>query len=193
MVGEVNRKPNAGLLNLALNKFPHLRQYANDYAVITAPSVPGDDRQLESYPPSEDYNPIPGKATTELYNQSVPMPYVQNLIAGDMLHHVGAIDDTTGEPVSPTYQALKQAFLATITPEQKKVDQRAYQQQAPLYGGNPPPFDQWMQTSRGDEYIMGLLSPDQADNWKNFYTPQQRQVGGLLNQYLQGKYKTGPR
>jgi hypothetical protein len=191
MVGEVKPSPNHQLLALALAKFPHLQQYASQHAVITAPD-PGDGRQLETYPPDESWNPIPGKWTTELYNTNAPQQVQQNLIAGDMLHHIGAMNPD-GTPVSQQYYALKEALLGSLTPQQKAMDQQAYQQQAKYFGGNPPPFDQWMQNSRGDEYIMGMLAPDAQDQWRDVYTPQQRQIGNVMLQYLNGTYKPGAR
>lgn len=204
MVGEVNRNPNSasnvGLLNLGLGKYPHMWQYGPGYSVVTAPQVQADPRTnwLETYPIGEDRNPDPSKWTSELYNQTQSPQVTQNLLAGDFLHRMGAINEDTGQPYSPTYYALKQAFLGARDDKQKAVDKNAYQEENKLFyaDSTPPSPDQWMQMSRGDEYLMGYLSPANdatAKDWSGYLNPQQKQIGGLLQQYLNGTYKTGPR
>lgn len=204
MVGTVNRNPkspsNVGLLQLGLSKFPHMQQYAPGYSVVTAPQVKADPRTawLETYPVGEDRNPDPGKWTSELYAQDQSPQVTQNLLAGDFLHRMGAVNQDTGQPYSPTYYALKQAFLGARDDNQKAIDQHAYDEENKIfYKDSPPPsITDWLQNSRGDEYLMGLLSPanqETAQDWSGFLNPQQKQIGGILQQYLQGKYKPGGR
>jgi hypothetical protein len=138
----------------ALAKFPRLQQHAADMTVVQGrPMLPGDDRQLESYPMGESWSPVPGKFTTEIYNDTAPFNEQVNLVAGDMLHHLARVD--------PQWDAMKRDVLP---PELKANDQ--------IYG------------SRGDEYLMGYLTPDAQDSWKNAYSPDQRQKLALMAKYL---------
>lgn len=172
-----------GLVNDIFNKNAALKRHADQFAVYKGED-PGDGRQLESYPPWESWNPQPGKATTVLYNTSVPQDMQQNLIKGDMLHYMGAVNPETGQAVDPTYRALKEQLLGTLTPEQQAVDKRAYESERKFYGDNPPSFADWMDTNRGDAYVRGLLTPDARDEWKNVYTPEQRRQLQIIADYL---------
>lgn len=204
MVGMLNRNPNSpsnlGLLKLGLSKFPRMQQYASGYSVVTAPQVKGDPRTnwLETYPVGEDNNPDPTKWTSELYNQTQSPQVTQNLLAGDMLHRMGAINQDTGQPYSPTYYALKQAFIGARDDKQKAIDKNAYDEENKIFyqGKTPPTPDQWMQMSRGDEYLIGMLSPaneETKQDWGRIYNDKQRQIGHTMLQYLMGQYKTGAR
>lgn len=142
-------KSNEGLMAAfadVLQKYPALRRHAAEYAIVAGrPMLAGDDRQLETYAPDESWNPIPGKATTEVYNQNpAEMP---NLIAGDMLHHLANVD--------PNWAKMK----ADVAPAD-------------------------MDKFRQDEFLMGFLTPDKADEWKNAYSPGQRKKLGLMADYL---------
>lgn len=163
-------------------KYQALAKHRDMFGLMVSPD-PGDGRQLEYYPPWEDMNPLPGKATVELYNTGESPEVTQNLIAGDMLHYMGAIDPRTGQPVDPTYYNLKQQVLRSRTPDQRGIDDRAYQRDLPFYN-NPPSQDDWMQFNRGDAYIRGKLTPDAQDNWRDMYTPDQTRMLEKLRQYL---------
>jgi hypothetical protein len=158
-----------------------LRRHSDQFAFMLAPQT--DGRQLEFYPPWERDNPQPGKATVQLFNQRESPEVTQNLITGDMLHYLGAIDPRSGQPIDPTFFKLKQKLLASRTDEQKRIDDRAYQRDLPQYK-NPPSKEDWMQFNRGDAYIRGKLTPDAQDNWRDMYTPQQSQLLDLMQQYL---------
>lgn len=41
-----------------------------------------------------------------------------------------------------------------------------------------------MDPYRADEFLMGYLTPDKADEWRNFYTPDQRKKLGKMAEYL---------
>jgi hypothetical protein len=163
-------------------EYPALAKYRDQFALMLSPD-PGDGRQLEYYPPWEDRSPVPGKATVELYNTNESPDVTQNLIAGDMLHYMGAIDPRTGKPVDPTYYNLKQQVLRSRTPEQRSIDWRAYQHDLPYYESPPDPAE-WMQSNRGDAYMRGKLTPDAQDDWRDMYTPDQTRMLEKLRQYL---------
>lgn len=143
-------------------RFPALARYRDDYAVVRGrPMVPGDDRQLETYAPDESWNPLPGSATTELYNSSVSPAEQSNLIAGDFLHHLADAD--------PRWAAMK----AGVVP-------------ADMYATRSPQRSEQLYRSRGDEFLMGYLTPDAADDWRNVYTPEQRMNLDKMKAYLTG-------
>lgn len=138
----------SGMLRSIFQQYPALARHQNDYAVIQGrPMLPGDGRQLESYPPDESWNPIPGKATTELFNTTVPVAEQQTMVAGDFLHHLRRVD--------PQWAAMK----ADVVPKD-------------------------MNENRADEFLMGYLTPDRADEWSAHYTPEQRKKLGKMAEYL---------
>lgn len=148
----------APLVNNIFAASPLLAKYQKDFAVIRGrPMIPGDDRQLESYPKDESWNPMPGSATTELYNNSAPPAEQQQLIMGDFLHHLARID--------PKWDAMKRDVL----PPEYQADPQTY-------------------ASRGDEYLMGYLTPDKADEWRKggAYGPEQQKKLELMRRYLFG-------
>lgn len=146
-------------------KYPTLAKHASDYAVTQGrPMVPGDDRQLETYLPSESWSPMPGKAVTELYNQDPAQ--APNLVAGDMLHHLADVD--------PQWAKMK----ADVVPQAMQPDHLL----SPGHRVDPQVY-----RSRGDEFLMGFLTPDKADEWAKAYTPEQRQKLEFMRQYLMGQ------
>jgi hypothetical protein len=141
----------------ALMKFPRLQQYGDNMTVIQGrPMIAGDSRQLESYPPDESWNPVPGKFTTEIYNNTAPLNEQVNMVAGDMLHNLGRVD--------PKWDAMKRDVLP---PELLAPD---------LYN------------SRADEYLMGYITPDAADEWRKggAYNAEQKRKLDLMVKYLMG-------
>lgn len=167
---------------------PALATHQGDFAVMTGKPMDDGTGQLESYPPQELYNPIPGKATTEVYNQDPAA--VQGLITGDMLHRLGAVDDQTGQPVDPQWRSMKTDLLQSMTPAQQAVSRQAYDwYRSKGWGGS---FDDFMDQSRGDEFIMGSVTPDKGDYWRgrpgthqqSVYTPDQDRILNRMKQYL---------
>ena len=130
-------------------------------------SAPG---QLEFYPPWEGRNPTPGLAHVEVYNRGLRGGGLESAVAGDLMHMLGAVDPRTSQPVDRDVFGFKQAYLRTMTPGQRAMDQRAYAQ-----SGDPRPFDDWMQQSRLDAHLRGYLFPDERDEWRlgGNYTPDQ--------------------
>ena len=171
------------LMAQVLGKYPAIERHKGALTVRQGPAM-SDGRQLEYYPPWERDNPIPGKATVELYNTKESPEIMQNLVAGDMLHYMGSVDPRNNQTIDPTFRAVKQQFLSTLTPEQVAVDRRAYENEKRFYGNNPPSFEDWMDFNRGDAYLRGYLTPDAQDNWLNVYTPDQKQLLEKLKLYL---------
>ena len=141
---------------------------------------PNAERQLEFYPPWEGDNPHPGVSTLEVYNRSLRGPALTNALSADMLHLIGAVDPRTGQPVDPKWLAAKQQFLATLTPEQRAMNERAYAQA--LAQGERRPFDEWMMQSRGDAFLRGGM----FGQWPmGVFTSKQLQVLDEMRRMLQ--------
>ena len=175
-----------GLLGEIYGANRALARHKDTFNLTTKSAVPGDRRQLEYYPPWEDRNPTPGKATLELYNTGESPEITKNLITGDMLHYLGSVDPRTSQEVDPTFMALKKQFMTTLTPEQIAVDRRAYEHEKSMYE-TPPSFDDWMAINRGDAYLRGFLTPDANDEWRKqgVYTPAQTEILKSIQQYMQ--------
>jgi hypothetical protein len=172
------------VLNAAVKQYPRLAKYAQNTVLVEKPNPTGDDRMLESFPPWESENPNPGKQTTELYTQGTT-EQKGNLVAGDLLHYIGGIDQQTGKPVDPQFHAMKEELIKSLTPEQLKGEHAYYDQTRGAYGDDTRTFDQWMESSRGDELVMGYLTPDQNDSFKHYYSPQQKGILGRMKSYMQ--------
>lgn len=183
------------MVNSIFQKYPALAKHRQDFAVFQGRPMPpgGAGGQLESYPPEELFNPIPGKATTEVFNDHAPPDIMQNLVAGDMLHRMGAVDAQTQQPVDPQYRAMKMDLISNMTPEQMQQSQQAYDYyRSKGWNGT---FEDFLDMSRGDELIMGSLTPDQGDYWrgrpgthlKSTYSPEQETILNQMRKYLTGQ------
>lgn len=178
-------------LDAAMQKFPALQAHRANMTFSTAPD-PGNGNQLESFPPWESQNPNPGKFTTQLYRTDLPPDQQANLVAGDALHYMGAKNPETGEVVDPGFRKLKEQFIASLTPEQRQHAQERFAQEQSGPDGYKGSFDQWLDSSHVDEYLMGALTPDKSDEWRgrpgthlqNQYTPQQDVILDQMRQYL---------
>ena len=162
---------------------PHVKK-AMVYDVSPSKEQKG---QIETYLPWEDWNPHPGKVTTELYRPFNSKSQLRDALAGDLIHLAGAKDPKTGKPIDPTYFKLKQAVKQARTPEQIKIDYKAYKED--VKNGEDRSFDQWFQDSRGEAYVRGRLFPDENDEWKSWYeeNPKLKKAVDRIGSYL----KTG--
>lgn len=167
--------------------YPALQPYVKNLSIQRGTaSGPDDDRQLEFYQPWESENPNPGKITTELYNPSLQGQDLQEAVAGDMLHHLGATDPTTNQPVNSDWMGLKQQMIGAMGPDQKSMDQGAYQQEKLNPSYQTGSYDDWMQNNRADAYIRGALFPNQNPEWQEegVYTPAMKEVAKKMQKYL---------
>lgn len=159
-------------LNNIISQYPKLRA---NYNLIDSRSQANRGRgQLEFYPPDEAYNPRPGNPTLEVFNPDLKGERLQSAIFGDLLHHA--------KNIVPGWEPLRQMFMRTITPQQNAIDQRAYAEAK--NSGEHRSFEDWFTGPRLDAYIRGYLAPDQANEWANTYTPQQKQILEYMRQTL---------
>jgi len=175
------------LLESVYERAPQMRQFGfqvkdsrDQYAVLEDGEESREGR-LEFYPPGEMGppnqpsmgNPYPGHPTMELfkpltdYNEDVPQS-----ILGDMLHHLPAVD--------PEFAAMREEFRGTLTKKQVAEDKRSH-----LNRGETRSFEDWMEFSRLDAYIRGLLYPDRANDWADVYTDTQRELGKKIRKHVE--------
>jgi hypothetical protein len=180
-------KSDTAAVDAAVQKFPALAKVAKNVVVQDKFDAPGTYGQLESYPPWEGYNPNPGKFTVEVYNKNAKGQQRTDMIAGDMLHYLGAVDPSTNQPVDPEWRRLKEKFISTLRPEQIERDKGIFENERNKMGPGVT-FEQWMDVSRSDAYLRGYLTPDpNGDKWR--YPPEQVEILKEMKAYLEG---TGP-
>jgi hypothetical protein len=136
----------APLVEDVYRQYPALAKHRDQFSVIQGrPMVPGDPRQLESYPVDESWNPMPGYNTTELYNTAAPSAEQTTLIAGDLLHFLPRLD--------PQWAAMKD----DVVPKEIPRDDHAYMVQGDAYLRGyltPDAADEWRKA--------GVYKPEQV-------------------------------
>jgi hypothetical protein len=136
----------APVVEQVYQQYPALAKYRDQFSVIQGrPMIPGDDRQLESYPIEESWNPMPGHYTTELYNSAIPPAEQATMIAGDFLHFLPHLD--------PKWEAMKR----DVVPKELQANDRLYNSRA----------DEWLMgylTPDADDHWRkgGAYKPDQV-------------------------------
>ncbi len=168
-------------------QYPALAPYVKNLSIQRGiPSGPDDDRQLEFYQPWEKENPNPGKITTELYNKDLKGQDLTETVAGDMLHHLGTTDPSTGQPVDPMWMDMKQRLIGAMGPDQAKMDKQAYEQEKANPSYETGSYDDWMKNNRSDAYIRGALFPKQNQEWQEdgIYNPAMQDVTSEMRNYL---------
>lgn len=165
-------------LSAIQEQYPKLRRYPFKVLDSRGKGAEGDPRQMEFYPPDERDNPMPGYPTVEVFNPQLGGEELKRLVFGDMLHHLPRVD--------ANFAQMRDQFSKTLTPQQKQTDREAYQFEKKNFGEKRT-FEQWFKASRLDAYIRGRLAPDAADQWKDFYTPQQTQLLDRMHEYLKSK------
>lgn len=178
-------------LNDALNKagerWPALRPHLDNFVIKNGdPANNVGGGYLEFYPPWELHNPHPGKSTIAIFDKTLQGKHLEDAVAGDALHLLGAKDPRTDQPVDPHFYELKQRLMSTLTPEQLKVDMEAYKRDQARDPKDERTFQEWMETSRGDAYIRGYITPDKDNNWRDVYTDEQKAILEDMRTYLEG-------
>ena len=131
-----------------------------DFSVIDSRSKGiSDGRKLEFFPADERDNPTPGRMAVEVFDPSFKGETLDNMIAADMLHHLGKKD--------PVLIKIRQRFRDSLSQEQRTVDRRVYDNEV-LKGTEARSFDQWFEVSRLDQYIGSAFLPDGSKNKKDW-------------------------
>lgn len=192
MQPRVEPKYESALKNIAA-RWPSVASHLNSFVVRDGDAAVGNNanRGYMEFIPAWDNTtgPHPGRPIIEVYDKSLAGKRLENMIAGDTLHHLGAIDPRTGTAIDPGYQKMKQELIASRTPGQNASDQQVYQKDKANFPDETGPFDDWMNTSRADAYIRGRITPDSNDNWRDFYTPAQHEILDRMQAYLESRAK----
>ena len=166
-------------------KYAALAPHMSRAAVIQSKDQ-GDGRQLEFYHPADSDNPRPGKLTFELY-KNFAGPEREDAIAADALHYLGGhVDMEKKQPVDPKWYAMKQELLSSLTPQQRRIDTEAYNEEKE----KGQTFEDWMGRNRGDAYVRAGLFPERNPEWQRpegdpeGWTPQQRAHFARMREYL---------
>lgn len=156
--------------------------------------APDETRKLEFYHPWQDDNPSPGKLTSEVFDRSLKGDILRDSIAGDSLHYLGTKNPDTGKPIDPTYRAMKDKLIGSLTADQKKTDREAYDMDIAEYGprglmddprtGKPVTFETWFDENRADAYMRGGIFPKNNPGWDEYLTSQQKKILSDARGYL---------
>jgi hypothetical protein len=168
----------SGDIEAVAKQYPALSPYMGNAKVQYGDQAASAGRQLEFYPPWESDNPNPGAVTLELFQQMQGQP-LQQAIAGDMLHLLGAVDPRTGQAVDPKWSQMRQQLIDSRTDKQRAMDQKVYRDE-----GDKRSFDDWINQSRADAYVRGYITPDAANEWQQVYTPDQVKILDQMRGYL---------
>jgi hypothetical protein len=166
-----------GLLSQVFRENPTLR--GAPVSVMDSRFTKGmqDGRQIETYPPEERDNPIPGRWTLEAFNPQLSHGDLKNAVFGEFLHYLPQND--------PKYRDWKAQYTAARSPEQIGVDERAYTRGQNEYGENRP-YSEWLDRSRTDQAMGGYLAPVNGGWPVESYTPEQIGLFGDITDYLKG-------
>ena len=163
--------------------------FKNIPAKIT--SGPGNG-YLEYYSPKEGRNPNPGKVTLEMrpLSSSVDEPFLQSLIAGDLTHYLGDMDEA-GKPYDPKFYELKQQFGKTLTPDQHAISKQQFADYKQNGDINPDmTYEEFLNHSSIDMWMRGYLFPDPDNEFKQpgkgEYTLKQIQLLQKARKYIEG-------
>jgi len=126
-------------------------------------------------PGGQGANPLPGVPFIEVYNRNLRGEWLERAIFGDMLHYLPEVD--------PKFNRMREEFRKTLTPEQNKMDQTAYKNRKA--GGENRSYDEWFEASQLDAYLRGYLAPDERNDWRNAYTPTQRDLLERMRTHLE--------
>lgn len=171
--------------------YPRLKPYLSQVKIQQGTKAKDDDRGLEFYSPWESDNPNRGKITLELFDK-MQGKELTDALAGDLLHHLGSVNPTTGKPVDPQYYAMKQQVMNARTPQQDAIDRKVYND-AKRQEGESRSYKDWLQQSRIDAYVRGYVTPvlggKYPDEWRKngFYAqPKMKQAVEKISQYVTG-------
>lgn len=172
-------KPN--IVQQMNSEYPSLSKYDVQYSnnvgkTVDHMGMPSAGRKLEYYPPTESYNPNKGKPTIQ---QFAPEMTSKDAFGEIFSHYLPQVD--------PNFVSGRQAFVNSITPEQKaNMLMPDYQQQAGRgLLGKDPSFDKWIENQGGDAFFRGYPTGQYPSN---AYTHEQKiLLDALVNNLKNGK------
>lgn len=138
---------------------------------------------LEFYQPWETYNPHFGRPYLEVYDKNLKGKALQDMLAADTLHYLGAAQPN-GIPVDPAWSIMKKNFARAMSPAAEKINKSEYADEQK--NGEKRTFDEWMQQSRIDAYLRGALFPDINPEWQRegLYSTKQKDIIDSMRKYI---------
>jgi hypothetical protein len=198
--GKVDGSPNYDTDVAAIgNDYPALKPLLGNLVVQQGQTTGStDDRQLEFYQPWDSDNPNPGKLTSELFDpvQKMAPSDRRETIAGDLLHHLGTINPSTGVPVDPQWYSMKQELGAARSGFHLKADQDAYARERANPSYQTSAYPDWDQNNRLDAYVRAGVFPKQNREWnepelgedRSFIDePRMQEIYRRMRAYLKGQ------
>lgn len=174
------------IANALMSKYPALAPYNFKVMDETARGreliASGKDiGPLEFYHAQEGRSPNPGQHTIGILNPNDPRikGNLESAIFGDMLHAL---------PENPKWRAMRQALMDARHPEAIRMDRDAYEKDKGLYD-YPITMEQWEDINRSDAWVRGWLAPDNNNNWRSAYTPEQIAILQNMRDFLTAKGK----
>jgi len=169
------------------SKYPRLEQLG-DIEIIFSPEKYNGEDQLEFYHKGEDLGPDPSKTVIEIFNPDLKGEWLERAIVGDMLHGLPGKDSE--------FTDLRNEFKDSLNDQQQQQAKKMWQAQEARENHPPRSFEKAFDVSILDAFIRGYVMPDENNEWKDFYTDDQKQIleemKGLLEQpKVQMKYKGG--
>lgn len=165
-------------INQASQRYPWMKRFGGKVA-LTQGTGAGES---ESYMPGAPDNPKPGNYTVQLRKASSDPSYWPALLGRESIDWLARSD--------PAYQAVRQAFINSMTHQQRTASQGAYARDKKDFpGGVSNNFDDWMRDVQAQEYIGAYLVPESSPGWtgpngEGQYTPEQIQMLDRLKQHL---------
>ena len=170
------------------SKYPRLEQLG-DIEIIFSPEKYEEGKgQLEFYHKGEDLSPDPSKTIIEIFNPDLKDEWLEKAIVGDMLHGLPGKD--------LEFTDLRNEFKESLNDQQQQQALKMWKNQEAREDHPPRSFEKAFDVSILDAFIRGYVMPDENNEWRNFYTDDQKQIleemKGLLEQpQVQMKYKGG--
>ena len=126
-----------------------------------------DGRKLEFYHPNGD-SPLGDVPVVEVFSDEFNDEELVRLISADYMHYLPT--------VSEEFNEIRERMRSSMTPEQKGINERAYQ--LALDGGETRPFDRWFDLHRLDQFMGSGMLPDGEirDGWMNMLSSEQKDI-----------------
>jgi hypothetical protein len=168
--------PSLGLASVLQKQYPGLAPFLGQTSTSqAAPQVPG--QQSEYYSPNAQDNPTPGRHHVQ-FMEAQPNA---DLLKGELLSHAMTQRDSGGLPVNNTVSGAMDRLQALRTPRQMLTDWRAQQQDKAQWGDQvPTDYQAYLQQVRMPAYLRAASD----GSWGRYLTPDQKAVGGDVNDYL---------
>ena len=160
-------------------QYPWMKRFGN--IVLTQGTGAGES---ESYMPTAEDNPKPGNYTVQLRKAAKNQSYWPALLGRESIDWLARSD--------PRYQAARDAFVQSMSPDQLRLSRRAYERDKKDFpGGVSNNFNDWLRDVQAQEYMGAYLVPESAPGWtgpkgEGQYTPEQIKLLDGLKTYLHG-------